>query len=508
MLYEHLRYVVRFGGESTEAFQALMGILIGDPASPMLWLLFLADFELEPHPDDIYLDGERVDHLEQADDMAFMSLSAEGMQSKLAQVERYCSITFLHVNVIKTLASVHGPIPDPLPPLSLYGRELTYVDSTTYVGMTFTTTQRDIFRDHYHRKAEKARNASNATLSLESYTGPLPPSVVLTLYRTHIDPHLTAGCEVALDVRPNALADLEDVQRTYLRRALNISRRSQVAPLYCETGIWPIAYRRLQLAVKYLVYILETQPLLVRAALYEQWHLTTLHQASSWWGDLLVVAAHLPVPIHIPCATRPTLETMRSVLEHIPQSLAQHLCEAIMASRRLPLLQHRIHRASPPHSAPALKVVCDARPYLYLPQRRQREAVTRLLFSEHPFAVEQLRRAPAPRPIPRERRVCRFCTDADAIEDEAHMLLRCPAPALRTRRDEFLHAAITLHPPLRRLRDRLADEAFLDVLLNTECTLAATATYVADVLATCETVPLLIVNSDEELRALQPRYQL
>ena len=64
-------------------------------------------------------------------------------------------------------------------------------------------------------------------MSIESYTGYLPPHIALTLYRAHVDPHLTAGCEVALATRPGAIDELEDVQRTFLRRALSISKRSQ-----------------------------------------------------------------------------------------------------------------------------------------------------------------------------------------------------------------------------------------------------------------------------------------
>ncbi|KAL1937065.1 hypothetical protein VTO73DRAFT_15134 [Trametes versicolor] len=152
MLYSHLQYLVRFGGETTECFKALMGILIGDPASSILWILYLSDFVLRPHPDDIFLDTVHFSRAEIADDMAFASLSSCGTQDKLDQTHDYCGVSSLLISVLKTLASIHGPLPEPLPRLTLYGECLQYIDTTTYVGMSFCSTVRDIFLPHYEAK--------------------------------------------------------------------------------------------------------------------------------------------------------------------------------------------------------------------------------------------------------------------------------------------------------------------------------------------------------------------
>lgn len=407
MLYSYLQYLVRFGGDTTECFKALMGILVGDPASPILWILYLSDFVLRPHPDDIFLDTERFSHAEIADDMALASLSPCGMQDKLDQTKDYCGVSSLLINVPKTLASIHGPLPEPLPRLTLYGECLQYIDTTTYVGMSFCSTVRDIFLLHYEAKERSAQRVANACFSLEVYIGPMPPPMALTLYRSHIDPHLTGGCEIALDVRPTALNGLERIQYCFLRRALHVSPYSQIAPLRSGTGIWPLPYRHVDLTLGYLHYLLAVRPVLAHAALRESYALATAPRASaSWWGDLTITATKLPVPLALLVHSWPTTDMVDAYRAALPALVSEYLYDLILASQRLPVMQTRVRFDSPAASRPIAKL-CAMREYLRLPRHRQRAAITLLLLSEHPLSIEQLRRGP--RRLDRHLRICRWC---------------------------------------------------------------------------------------------------
>ncbi|KAI0753475.1 hypothetical protein C8Q80DRAFT_1249994 [Daedaleopsis nitida] len=391
-----------------------------------------------------------------------------------------------------------GPLPHALPILTVEGDQVAFVETATYTGTTFSSTARDIFVHHYTAKAKSARNIANASLSLESYVGSLPASIATALYNARVEPHLTMSCEVALDVRPSSLEHLERVQTAYLRRLLGLGPRSQLLPLYTETGIWPIRYRRAALVLRYLVYLLHTRPPLPFAALQESWEIAQLGH-TSWWTDLIHVLANLPVPVQMDSHTFPTLTSVANSRRALESSLALYLRDGILESERLPILAHRFRRMTSP---PRLAEACRPRSYLKVPSAAHREALTRLLTSEHPFAIETLRRTTPP--VPRPRRICRFCrTKRWAVEDELHVLLECEHERLSQRRESFyLSVAPLFRGDLGRMRHRLSSQAFLDALLNKDTCLSGLAHYVYDLFEIFLSVPPLLLSDDTALVAL------
>ena len=191
MLYRRMRYVVRFAGAFSTSFRALAGILIGDPASPILWNLFFADFSPPGHPDDVILDGQAVAFLAQADDILLMSRSRDGLRLKLDALVSWCRRNGVEINVSKTFMMIFGPIPRSGGlHLILDGQPIALVPSAVYVGMRITSTHRHIFAVHRTRKTEAGRKVANTVLSLEAYVGNIPPADSWALYLGLIDPHL------------------------------------------------------------------------------------------------------------------------------------------------------------------------------------------------------------------------------------------------------------------------------------------------------------------------------
>ena len=114
---------------------------------------------------------------------------------------------------------------------------MNYSTEYTFIGITYTSTARNIFRAHYTAKEDRGLSLMRTTLAAEGYTGPLPVWEGRLLYMARIDPHLVSGCEVSLDIDNSLLDKLKAIQRTFLRCLLRLQSRSMRVILFSETGI-------------------------------------------------------------------------------------------------------------------------------------------------------------------------------------------------------------------------------------------------------------------------------
>lgn len=92
-----MEYYVRHRDQNSAKFKAFIGLLTGDPASPMLWNFFMADRVMLEDPDDPILSNVRIAILAQADDILLIPLSAAGLQQRLNALADWCSNNFIVV---------------------------------------------------------------------------------------------------------------------------------------------------------------------------------------------------------------------------------------------------------------------------------------------------------------------------------------------------------------------------------------------------------------------------
>ncbi|KAM5531362.1 hypothetical protein V8D89_014955 [Ganoderma adspersum] len=482
-----------------ESFRALAGILIGDPASPILWILIVSDFFLHPHQDDLFIGGVRVAHLWLADDGMLVCLSAAGMQDKLSDFDCFRTHRFLMVSVSKTAASIFGDLPPHLLALHISGGRIQYVDTYVYTGTAFTTTARDIFANHYARRAQSAEKLVHASFLLSAYTGKLPPQVALMLYHARVELHLMFGCEVALDVHAPSYEHLEKVKVSFLRHSLGLGNHSQLVPLFSETGIKPIRYHRLELALYYAQYPLTPgAPVYPAAALHEAWSLAAAGHPS-WWSDLTYTLATLPMPVTLPIQRDLSSALVAEVVRSLDRSLTDHIYAAVLALSRLPILATRFKLL--PSQPPTLQALCKWRTYLNIPCASHREAFIRLVVSDHTLAVETLCRVSPP--IPQDRRICHFCCRRSAIESELHILLECTNEDLCALREEFYMRAAPRLPKLPGVHTEWMWEWQFDLLLSADSVLPDLTEFVYEVLQLVESTPPLILPNDNAILDLQ-----
>ncbi|KAL1751170.1 hypothetical protein FB107DRAFT_175986, partial [Schizophyllum commune] len=217
---------------------------------PSLFDFYFGDLSLRDRPGDISLGGIRVKNVEQADDGNLFSHGVPHLQDRLTEFVEYAEGKDLHTNVAKTDAVAFNCRRGPIPPLHIYDKDLCWKAEAVSVGVLFCTAQGDILNMHHLRQASKAQSIAGATLALINYLGDLPPALALKLYKSRIDPILCFGCEIGTAISPATLHALEQVQLNFLRRILGLSKKSTCILPFTETGILPIRYRRLILALR------------------------------------------------------------------------------------------------------------------------------------------------------------------------------------------------------------------------------------------------------------------
>jgi Reverse transcriptase (RNA-dependent DNA polymerase) len=490
VLYRKLRYRVCMHQELSDEFESLIGILTGDSASPDLWDAFLADFRPPADPDDVELGGMSIGNLEQADDMVLFSLSPAGLQRKLNYTWQYCSLNFMLINILKTMAMIFGPISRNITPTTFHFNEMPikFTDEYTYVGVTFVSSALNIFAKHYKNKTAAARSVANVTFALDSFIGSLPPFEGKRLYNARVDPHLTSGCEISLDVNMVLLAPLQKVQHTFLRRLLGLNPRSMRAFLFSETGLAPIAYRRINLVLRYLLYIiaLPDDHLVLRAFRECQ----TLHSSGfpSWLGDLAVVINRIPYQTPTFDLLDVTIDTVTTLINNVEHSMTLHIDTAIMASSKGHLLQNCLE-----HDENGVLVHCSIsfRQYLRVVIPSHRKSLTQLLLSDHILADVMLRYPDRHRKsVPRHWRLCRFCKNY--IETPCHALFDCIASEeLVLLRMEFWVAILLVAPGLH---GNFTHEHILQLMLRHENTAEILAKYAHSVLVVYESEEMYVVH--------------
>lgn len=422
-IYPRKKYFVRSNNETSNTFESDIGILAGDPASPLAFLLYLADFRTPTDPDDIIFINQAISHLEHADDMVLLSTTHQGLQRKFDHLGKWASSNLMESNPKKCNVMVFGSSHDKEPPLHLYGDEIPFTDSYKYVGVLISSKGRSIFKLHYENKAQAGRIAAAAALSLRSIVGPIDPINGRKIYLAQIDPHLTAGCDICIDTERTNLRTLETVQETFIRRFLGLGDKALTAFLFTETGLWPIAYRRLSLAIQYLAYIITLPDAhLAKKATQAGDIMAQSSGSRGWYADITKIMKER-TDFHLPPLNNVTSETIAEAQRAIKKALTQSLRLRLKDSPKAYLVRDTLCETQ---NGQLAKPTLYFRLYLTVIRRSHRLALTKLLLSDHSLASERMRWIKHTDRPPRQMRKCRICKDQ--AETPEHIMFICDMP--------------------------------------------------------------------------------
>ena len=314
---------------------------------------------------------------------------------------------------------VFGPLPRSLECFQINDQQIRFSDCVKYVGVTFQSTAKDYFASHYTEKLMAAHKNIGALFALELFIGcnRIPPSVARMLYFALVDCHLIHAADIAPDVSPQLLAKFTDLQKRCLRRILLISKHSVIAPLYTETGVMPIAPRRVLLALRYLNYLVNLPDENYSSIALQQSEVLRNRNLPSWLADLNVSlrnASHGTLFLPPLRAINPVeISRLSSALQ---KHVWSHLYNGIKSNRRLYLIHDRLEPLPDGSYKHIASKLCHYLVQVALPDHRR--CLSNLLFGFSAFRSLSLHG------VSENARSCRVCNDHR--ETPEHALLQYP----------------------------------------------------------------------------------
>ena len=247
-LYQTAKSCVKVGNELSDFFPCNVGVRQGENLSPLLFSLFLNDFELhlsrsypglqrlsrklsETLSDDDVEYFVRIFTLLYADDTVILAESATQLQKALDAAHDYCKHWGLSVNSTKTKIMIFskGRIRNK-PSLNFGGDELEVVNEYVYLGTTFSSN------GSMKAAVEKQiAQANRALFKLRTIAASLNLSIdtQCELYDRMILPILLYGCEVW---GTKMIDRIELFHRRFMKQLLKLPRSTANCMLYGELG--------------------------------------------------------------------------------------------------------------------------------------------------------------------------------------------------------------------------------------------------------------------------------
>ena len=303
--YTSRKASIKIDNLRTDSFPTYAGVIQGEPPSPELFKLFIADLsdELDDAVEDTpYLNNVRISHLLWADDLFINALSARGLQILLDTLFEFCIDWGLTPNPIKCNIMIFNSRFEESPTnwtFKLGEATIEQSKTYTYLGLEIPETGNlENSMEAIAKKGKRAMGALMATIDRQA----ISPAIALKLFSSLVEPILLYGSQLwgplALPKSTLGLSkpDLtnyflahanikaESVHLCFMKWILGVHKKTLNVFCWRELGEFPIAFKAIKQAMKYYKRLHNIHPSkLVYQAFQEQktnrmkWYLSLIH---------------------------------------------------------------------------------------------------------------------------------------------------------------------------------------------------------------------------------------
>ena len=247
-MYSQAKSCVKKNSLISDYFSCNVGVRQGENLSPMLFAIFLNDFEYSISRNynglgflafevNKLLSDEDVEHflrlfaLLYADDTIVMAESAEQLQLALDAVHKYCSDWDLTVNTTKTKIVIFSRKKVTNYPAFLFGHNgIDVVEDYTYLGVIFNYN--GLFSKAINKQAKQGMRAFYALLNKVRKLR-LPVDLAFELFDHLVLPVFLYGCEVW---GFSNIDQLEVLHRKFIKIILGVCTSTPNCMIYGESG--------------------------------------------------------------------------------------------------------------------------------------------------------------------------------------------------------------------------------------------------------------------------------
>ena len=425
-LYDGGDMSMKISGSSGASGTARVGVRQGCPLSPTLFGIFFdsldAQLQAESAAAGVECRGVRVPGLFYADDVALLSPSAQGLQQLLDTMQSFCVTNGLTISVLKTEVVVFGGGHQQCQ-WHVGGHRLKRSESFIYLGMLFHE-DRHIKHAVQHRLA-RGYAAQGSIFSRYAGLGCANSvQLLVRLQQAILQPCASYACEVWAPASAciGPFRNLQQLQRAFLRRACRVKTSVPVDIIFQELqqmrwhDFW---WRRVSSFWSALVeadtgslhsIIFHDAIQLALAGCKFSWAAQVL-QCFSALDEPLPLVAGAPIAIDIDLLQELFLRDRLASFDSLPQD------PRLAPSAGVKLCTYHRWFGRPQNAA------CPS--YWESPMGNAKlHRILRFRMGSHHLPVEEGRHFN----LPRASRVCNLC-NTDALGDERHMLLECPALA-------------------------------------------------------------------------------